>query len=375
MEHASDLADDDLAKIVWEKTKRPVARGEAGHLRELGSVLTDRHATAVERARSYERSLAHLMRALALSPGRDNVAQLLELLNEQRTSTTSPGLRLPAIASFLAEGQRVADLAELVFDGRALDRPTELRACLFHELVLRGVDIEDFLPLRFWPLGRAGYHPLSWLPVDRRAFEADADFPSRSTHGGAGGMDTGIPGEGRMDPPVPRTTVRSALRDTATSERYEQVTAAVTAGGWGACGAWVFDLDAPAAPEDIPALLPTLPLGCLDGLGPTDRFEIALRPLDAVWRLLFATASMGGMYSDGAHGAYGRFAAWQSLAGLTGAPRSADADEVAQRALHSTWFHFEADAEWFHNEIYDYGLACLSPDRRRLAILAASDTD
>ncbi|MEK2472436.1 DUF6183 family protein [Streptomyces noursei] len=178
-EHASDLADDDLAEIVWEKTERSVARGEAGHLREPGSVLTDRHATAVERARSYERSLAHIMRALALGPGRDNVAQLLELLNEQRTSTTSPGLRLPATASSLAEAQWVADLA---------------------------------------------------------------------------------------------------------------------------------------------ALLPTLPLGCLDGLGPTDRFEIALRPLDAVWRLLFATASMGGMYSDGAHGAYGRFAAWQSLAGLTGAP-------------------------------------------------------
>ncbi|MFF2808453.1 DUF6183 family protein [Streptomyces sp. NPDC058000] len=227
MNHVQDLVDDELGNIVWEKTARPTAPGEAGYLRELGSLLTDRHADAVERVRAYERSPAHVLRTLALSPGRDNVAQLLHLLDEQRTSTAHAGLRMPAVASLLAEGQRVADLAAEVFDGR----------------------------------------------------------------------------------------------------------------------------------------------------GPTDRFEIAQRPLDAVWRLLFATASMGGMYSDGAHGAYGRLAAWRSLAGLAGAPRGSSAADVERRALDGTWFQFLADAEWFHNEIYDYGIACLSPDRRRLAVLTATDTD
>ncbi|WP_254707406.1 DUF6183 family protein, partial [Streptomyces lunaelactis] len=32
--------------------------------------------------------------------------------------------------------------------------------------------------------------------------------------------------------------------------------------------------------------------------------------------------------------------------------------------------------EWFHNDIdADYGIATLSPDRRRIAVLAATDTD
>ncbi|MFE3773006.1 DUF6183 family protein [Streptomyces sp. NPDC059122] len=375
MNHAQDLSDDELANVVWDMTARPASPDDAGHLRELGSLLTDRHAAAMERVRAYERSLAHVVRTLALSPGRDNVEQLLHLLDAQRTSTAHTGLRIPAVASLLAEGQRVADLAAEVFDRRGHDRLEELRSCLFHELVLRGVDIDDFPPLRYWPLVRPGWHALSWLPPDRRAFESDADFPSRSLRGGAKGTDTGLPTEGRADPPVPRTAVRCTLRDIATQEVHQDIVSAVTAGGWGDTGAWVFTLDGPTAPEDVPALLPTLPMACLDGLGPTDRFEIARRPLDAVWCLLFATASMGGMYSDGAHGAHGRLAAWRSLAGLTGAPRGSGAAEVERRALHSTWFQFLADADWFHNEIYDYGIACLSPDRRRLAVLTATDTD
>ncbi|GAA2656775.1 DUF6183 family protein [Streptomyces lunalinharesii] len=370
-----DLSDDELGTAVWEMTARPVTPAEAGHLRELGTELTARHADAVERVRAYERGLSYVLRTLALSPGRENVVQLLRLLDQQRASSTDAGLRLPTVASLLAEGHRVMDLAAEVFERRGRDRVDELRACLFHELVLRGVDTDDFPPLRDWPVVRPGWHALSWLPVDRRGFESDPDFPSRSVRSGAYGTDTELPAEGRMDPPVPRTTARSALRDVATPEVHGRIRSAVTAGGWGDDAAWVFTLDAPVAPEDVPALLPTLPMACLDGLGPTDRFEIARRPLDAVWRLLFATASMGGMYSGGVHGAHGRLAAWQSLAGLTGTPWGDGAAEVERRALASTWFHFLADADWFHNEIHDYGIACLSPDRRRLAVLTATDTD
>ncbi|GAA1928452.1 DUF6183 family protein [Streptantibioticus ferralitis] len=75
-------------------------------------------------------------------------------------------------------------------------------------------------------------------------------------------------------------------------------------------------------------------------------------------------------------GAYGRLAAWRSMAGLGGAPADASAQEVEDHARRSTWFHFEADADWFHNEIGDdYGIAALPPDGRRIAVLAATDTD
>lgn len=39
------------------------------------------------------------------------------------------------------------------------------------------------------------------------------------------------------------------------------------------------------------------------------------------------------------------------MASLSGAPADASAPEVEQQARQSTWFHFEADAEWFHNDI------------------------
>nr|WP_308314353.1 DUF6183 family protein [Streptomyces sp. GbtcB7] len=77
-----------------------------------------------------------------------------------------------------------------------------------------------------------------------------------------------------------------------------------------------------------PAVLLALPMACVDGLGPTDRFEIAIRPVDEIWRLLFATASIGGMGTSGVQGAYGRLWAWRSIAGLSGAPEGASADEV-----------------------------------------------
>ncbi|MEU1626775.1 DUF6183 family protein [Streptomyces sp. NPDC020096] len=368
-------AKDDLGSLVWGTAEQRAAQGDAQYVRELGSLLTDRHAAAVEQVRAYERSLAHVVRVLALTPGRDNVTHLLQLLGEQRTSTAHSDLRPHFIASLLAEGQPVADLAAAVFDRNERDRLDELRACLFHELVLRGVDTNDFPPLTYWPLVRPGWHALCWLPVRRRELEADVDFPSRSISGGAWGVATGLPTEGRLDPPTPRTAERSALQDIATADVHQAIVSAVEAGGWGDGGAWVFMLDEAIEPDRVPALLPTLPMACVDGLGPADRFEIAVRPVDEIWCLLFGTASMGGMYSPGAYGAYGRLAAWQSMAGLSGAPADASAEEVERHARRGTWFHFEADADWFHNEIYDYGIAALSPDRRRIAVLAATDTD
>ncbi|MFD6327123.1 DUF6183 family protein [Streptomyces sp. NPDC058442] len=174
----------------------------------------------------------------------------------------------------------------------------------------------------------------------------------------------------------PRTSERSPLRDVATTGAHESIVAAVQAGDRGDCDARVFTLDEAIAPERVPALLPTLPMPCVDGLGPTDRFRLAVRPVDETWRLLFATASMGGMGSSGVQAAYGRLWAWRSTAGLSGAPAGASAQEVERHARQSTWFHSEADTDWFHNDIgSDHGMAALSPDRRRLAVLAATDTD
>lgn len=366
----------DLDALTWSQAEQRARQGDATSMRELGEKLAAQHTEAARQVREYERQLAHVVRVLALTPGRDSLGHLLHLLDETRPSTGRRPV-LPFVASLLAEHHPVADLAATVFERRALDHLEELRDCLFHELVLRGVDADAFEALRAWTIVRPGWHALAWLPVRRRGIEAVADFPRRSVNGSSFGVPSQLPVEGhRVDPPTPRTSERSALRDMATRDVHESIVAAVRAGEWGNHGAWVFLLDEPVAPERVPALLPTLPMPCVDGLGPEDRFEVVIRPPDEIWRLLFATASMGGMFDSGVHGGYGRLWAWRSIAGLCGAPVGASAEEVEDRARQCTWFHFEADTEWFHGDIdSDYGIAALSPDRRRIAVLAATDTD
>ena len=78
----------------------------------------------------------------------------------------------------------------------------------------------------------------------------------------------------------------------------------------------------------------------------------------------------------GEWGDYGRLWAWRSMAGLSDAPAGVSAEEVERQVRQSTWFRLEAYADWFHNDIdADYGIAALSPDCRRIAVPAATDTD
>ncbi|MFD3533753.1 DUF6183 family protein [Streptomyces sp. NPDC058664] len=364
----------ELARLAWEQAGPRARQGDTAYVRELGGRLAEGLEAAAEQVRTYADALARVVRTLALTPGRDSLVQLIRLLDEHGPFGRF-GTDARFVASLLAEAQEPADLAELLYDRPERDELDELRACLFQELLLRGVDTEAFRPLRAWPVVGPSRHPLSWLPPTLRPFETGATFPHRSIDGGSGEGWTGLSTVERLDPPTPRTTARSPLRNVATVDVHESIVAATSAGEFGHYDAWVFALDAPLDPALVPTLVPTLPMPCVADLGPTARFEIVRRPVADIWRILFGTASMGGVYGRGVQGAYGRRSTWWSLAGLAGAPPGATAEEVERHALESTWFHFECDTEWFHNEIHDYGIAALSPDRRRLAVLAATDTD
>jgi hypothetical protein len=137
----------------------------------------------------------------------------------------------------------------------------------------------------------------------------------------------------------------------------------------------VFELAEPLDADAVPSALRSLGLECLDGIGKKTRFSVAPCPPAWTWQLLFAAASLGGAYNHGSYGAYGRLAAWQSLAGLSGVAAGADADAVEAQVNDCTWYTFAADTAWFYSVVWDVGLAALSPDRRRLAVLAATDTD
>ncbi|MFG2296375.1 DUF6183 family protein [Streptomyces sp. NPDC048603] len=366
----------ELERLVWAQAGARARQGDLAYVGELGSRLATGHEAALEDARTHERGLAHVLRVLALTPGRDSLEQLIPLLDEHGPygrSETGPRF----VAALLAQAQRPADLAELLYDGQGLKRKRldELRACLFHELLLRGVDARELRPVAFWLAFRGGWHRLSWLPAERRPLEAGSTFPSWSIGGSAHGVPMGLPAEGRMDPPTPRTAAPSSLRNVATAEVHENIVAAPHTGRFCCYDGWVFEPDEPLEPALVPALLPVLPMDCVAGLSPTGRFEVARRAPADIWPMLFGTASMGGFTGRGAQGAWGRRAAWSSMAGLCGAPPGASAEEVERLALKSVWFHFECDTEWFYDDGEGYGLAVLSPDHRRLAVLTATDTD
>jgi hypothetical protein len=89
---------------------------------------------------------------------------------------------------------------------------------------------------------------------------------------------------------------------------------------------------------------------------------------------LFSDAATGGAYTWGEGGAYGRLAAWESVAALT-ACSEIDIDQVSEHAGRCSWFSFWTSAGWFYDVAWDIGLAVLRPDGRSLAVFAATDTD
>ncbi|WP_328674215.1 DUF6183 family protein [Streptomyces sp. NBC_00328] len=63
------------------------------------------------------------------------------------------------------------------------------------------------------------------------------------------------------------------------------------------------------------------------------------------------------------------------MSALAGCPESAGAAEVEVQVTACAWHGFDAGTKWFEHVARDIGLAVLSPDGRRLAVLAATDTD
>ncbi|MCX4783400.1 DUF6183 family protein [Streptomyces sp. NBC_01264] len=359
------------AYISRDEALQHAMAGDIAPLRELGSNLASRYAAAARAARIHGDDLSYLRRLLATTPGRDSVALLLKLLGDQEAAGGSMALELRLMATILAQHQSAADLDRTIFADAPEDHwLSELRRCLFHELLLRGVDPDAFPALR----PGSGTHPLAWLPDRRRALETEPDFTRHSVNGSSSGVKSGLPERGRLDPPTPRPTGASPLRNSVTVDEHDLIVTAAE-DNWGYAEAWVFRADRPITPAQVPALLPTLPMECVSDLGAAHRFEIAARPVGDIWSLLFATASMGGLYNSGQYGAWGRLQAWRSLAGLCGLPFHASADEVERLAEQYTWFHFRADSAFFHQDGDDYGIAALSPDGLRLAVLAATDTD
>lgn len=350
---------------VWAVAEERVGRGDPAFAADLGIACA-----AARHMWQYRSVFDHLLRLLATTRGSGNVAQALRMVACPRAADRKLDRYT---ASLLASGHEAEDLA-VAFTGPASE---ELRACLVHELVLRGVVVEETPGIAGWALSRHwSHHPLHQLPLALCGMERGADLPSYGVHGrshsmpydSSAGRGPAVPGGGRVP------SVKEATTQAAAAEMSRAVA------NWaeesnGRVEARVFAMSEPLEPASVPTALRALGLECLRGAGRKTAVSVTVRPVAEAWRVLFAAASTGGAYSSGLYGAYGRLAAWRSLTALAQSPDGLTAEEVAERARCCVWYGFSAGTDWFEHVAWDIGLAALAPDHRGLAVLAATDTD
>ncbi|MFI6848176.1 DUF6183 family protein [Kitasatospora sp. NBC_00085] len=346
-------------------------RGDTAYLAAFGAALHARYGSGTAGA-EHRYLFDRILWDVTTTPGRENVGHAMRLGLATRTRTGRPVRRAAAV---LAAHQSVADLAALFTPGRPYDdTPDELRACLIHELVLRDAPVAQSPEAVRWAANSPFWndHPLAWLPWSLSPVERRPALPRYSRGGVAYGSGYGLP-QGARPPGGDPGGVPSVRR---IAEEHT-ITAAVEP--WarrhnGRVESGIYVADAPVGPGAVHAVLASLPMACLAELADPGHLRVRTGSPAEAWRLLFAAASTGaGPESDWCYGAYGRLAAWQSLAALSDAAHGASPAEVEQRAQECAWYGFQASTHWFNQDSKDFALLTLSPGGHRLAVLAATD--
>ena len=292
-------------------------------------------------------------------------------------------------------GCRTADSLTPLFTATLAGSGPELDflGCLAQEMVLRHGEVSDPGALDVASRLRAAGHPLAVLPLFLLNPERQLTLPSYHFRGGSAALPFGpyrpsaTPGSTAHPLPVPAEDVT----DASVSQLIDAAVDGWVAHSRGRAEARVFRFGAVVTPAMLAgASLAALPLQALAGAAAP---EIAAREATSagVFEILFAAASRGGAYGTGLGGAYGRLAAWQSLAGLTGAAAPdtgagpgaglpgidsvAGIDGAAAAASAARYLIFSARSRWYRQVAWDIGIAALRPDGRTLAVLTATDTD
>ncbi|MDN5858103.1 MAG: DUF6183 family protein, partial [Pseudonocardia sp.] len=315
----------------WDAMDARLAQGGAAFLADLGIAL---RTTYGNRPVPHARAVVDgLLRRLALLPWPGHVPQVLRL-------AAGAGIATRYVASILAGGQDLTELAPALQH----DVPAALRACLVQELVLRGARDPAAMPVG---------HPLSVLPGVRTALEDDPPLPRY-----------GLDWTGRPDTLAP-ITVTPALTDDPTDvppfmagPAPSGTDAAVTSWTSATVGTRLVELVEPLPVSAVPDVVAAL---CLERVG--TEVAGAPCPVRAVWRLLFAAASLGGAHGLGEYGAYGRLAAWRALGALCGAGEHAHVGDIERRATECAWYRFRVDKRP-DGAFHDLGLAALAAGGR-----------
>ncbi len=249
---------------------------------------------------------------------------------------------------------------------------------LIQESVARGARYDDVEPIStFWKALSEQEEPLAWLPLHRVDIERSANFPRY----GRSANDMHLPSSNVTDELEKHLSTNPHGKSFKTVPlTFDQVPAARCVSKWtehsnGKFEAKLFQTTSPITAADVSAKnLSNLQLECLAGAKQRD-IKVDIVTPERLFAILFSAASNGGAYPSGVEGAYGRLAAWKSLAAIVGAADNASFNEVSSAVKQSGWCSFESPAEWFYNIAWDFGIVCVRPDKRHIAVLAASDED
>ncbi|WP_406468708.1 DUF6183 family protein [Streptomyces sp. NBC_01594] len=244
---------------VWAVADGRAAQGDAAFAADLGIALARTYGSGGQ-IWQYRSVFDHLLRLLATTNGPDNDAQAVRLVSSAEVARSKLDRYT---ASLLASSHEATDLAA-AFTGRASE---ELRACLVHELVLRGVAVEKTPGIAGWATSpHWSHHPLGWLPLTLSDMEGSADLPSYSIRGSSHSMPYG-PSESHELAVIASARVPSAEETTtaATATAMAKAVANLAEEANGLIEAREFDLAEPLDAESVPKALLTLGLECLHG--------------------------------------------------------------------------------------------------------------
>lgn len=365
----------------WNRESR------TGDLLELAAAIEN--ACDVEGAARfpYEAVADHVEEVLALTPGAGHIDALLALLSRPRERsvqrTRSLEMRVRSFASRLAYGQSKDALVATISRLRAEDKAehTELLACWMHETVLRGTSLDrESAVVSFHERLAAAKHPLGTMPL--ALLEAESEAPTYMPMYGANAISKAVaqlesgPTSARTVPPPgehqPPQVAR--IEDAALEARLREAVLPWTTGSNGKAEAKAFTL-APALGGASPGrwLLRALALDCIDG---AQGLRAERCSADTVWGALFAASANGGAYSSGLGGAYGRRAAWVSLAALVDAPAASTPQQIDALAPSAQFLMFGATgSDWWNDIAWDIGVLAVRPGGGSVAVLAATDAD
>lgn len=341
----------------------------------------------------YEAVADHVEEVLALTAGADHVDALFELLARERVRSVqrprSRDLRVRAVASRLGYGQTKDALLAALRRAGEKNEHEEVLACWMHETVMRGTSLDREEPAIAMHdrLARKGHvlggMPLTLLPSESEAPTYVPMYGANAISKAVQRLEQGPTSNRTMPPPnddePPRAT---RIEDAKLEERLREAVLPWTNGSNGVAEAKVFQLATAITTPPGRWLLRALPLECLSGesgrspaSGTSSGLHAERVGPESVWGALFSAASNGGAYSSGLGGAYGRRAAWTTLAALVDAPADATPQQIDERARKASFLLFRAEGGWFNDIAWDIGTLAVREGGKTVAVLAATDTD